>query len=562
VLVVLGSCSSGSSKGTSIELRGAVQKGPFVQGAPTRVTLLDSQGQSTGDVLGTHTINELGEFNLSVPANQYLSLEAEGRFFNEVNGETSQTELTLRGLGHVNDGDTQRVFLNVITHLSYDRVRALVDGGTPFHQAIERGESELRQNLGIGRAGLDPGRRGYEMNLLGGDSLANAYLFAVSAVLVQAAADQEGPIEREIQELLDAIAEDLEPDGELDASTRALLAQAQENLDLVEVTNNLQAHLDSLGGDSSLPRLEQVFGSSPGGGGDAGMSDSGVLLDSGGPDGGLVEDGGGSDSGSSDGGSSDGGSSDGGVLDGGLDGGGCSGRDGGVDPSGALEWVCIAGGTFNMGSNSGDFDEQPVHSVTIPPFEMLKTEVTARQYGECVTAGSCTPPGTGAAANWGYPAYQNHPVNYVDWNQMVAFCSWTGGRLPSEAEWEFAARSGGRDFPYPWGDETATCDYAVMNVGGYGCGAGRTWSVCSKLGGNSGQGLCDMAGNVREWVHDSYHENYVGAPADGTAWEDSGPVRVMRGGSFTDTAGYLRAFTRGFSFPTDRASYVGARCVR
>ena len=123
-------------------------------------------------------------------------------------------------------------------------------------------------------------------------------------------------------------------------------------------------------------------------------------------------------------------------------------------------------------------------------------------------------------------------MNCLDWQQAVDFCAWAGGRLPSEAEWEYAARSGGpsSSYKYPWGNDAATCTYAVMDDGGYGCGTGRTWSVCSKPAGNTSQGLCDMSGNVWEWVEDWYHGDYTGAPTDGSAWVS--PTRLVPGVSW------------------------------
>ncbi|OQC37378.1 MAG: Serine/threonine-protein kinase pkn1 [Deltaproteobacteria bacterium ADurb.Bin058] len=215
-------------------------------------------------------------------------------------------------------------------------------------------------------------------------------------------------------------------------------------------------------------------------------------------------------------------------------------------PSDRIKWVRITGGSFDMGS-SGHGSEQPVHSVTVPTFEMSKTEVTVAQYRACVYAGACTAPDTGDYCNWGQSDRGSHPINCVDWDQARAFASWAGARLPSEAEWEYAARSGGRDWKYPWGDGDATCERAVMDDGsGNGCGRGSTtWPVCSKPRGNTTQGLCDMAGNVREWVQDWYHDTYDGAPTDGSAWESpTGFDRVARGGSWEDYAVYVRAADR------------------
>ncbi len=229
-----------------------------------------------------------------------------------------------------------------------------------------------------------------------------------------------------------------------------------------------------------------------------------------------------------------------------------------------VTWISIPGGTFDMGSNDGYTFEQPVHSVTAPTFEMTKTQVTVEQYAECVTAGTCTAPLTDSDCNWEDPDYEDHPVNCINWHQAKEFCEWAGGRLPSEAEWEYAARSGGQDITYPWGNETATCDYAVMWDGVNGCGTNRTWPVCSKPAGNTDQGLCDMAGNVWEWVEDDWHDSYNGAPDDGSAWVDEprSSMRGLRGGSFINQPNDVRAPMRTVSDPSEYYPFVGVRCAR
>ena len=225
----------------------------------------------------------------------------------------------------------------------------------------------------------------------------------------------------------------------------------------------------------------------------------------------------------------------------------------------SLPWVSIPGGSFSMGSTSGNSNELPVHTVTVPGFEMTRTEVTVKQYGACVAIGSCAAPDPGGQCNWNDPGYEEHPMNCVDWQSAIDFCTWVGGRLPSEAEWEYAARSGGQDITYPWGEAPATCAYAVMAD----CGTARTMPVCSKPAGDTIQGLCDMAGNVVEWVQDWYHENYTGAPTDGSAWEvPNGLERIERGGSFQDGASDMRAASRGLYPPVHTMEVWGFRCVR
>lgn len=226
-----------------------------------------------------------------------------------------------------------------------------------------------------------------------------------------------------------------------------------------------------------------------------------------------------------------------------------------------LTWVPITGGRFNMGSTT-TVDEQPVHSVIIPPFEILETEVTVVQYLACVEATTCQPPGSGSYTNWEIDGREHYPVTYVSWHQAAEFCAWIGGRLPSEAEWEYAASNGSEEDEFPWGNTPATCYYAVMDDGNDGCGMGLSWEVCSKTAGNTNHGLCDMAGNVWEWVEDWYHSNYEEAPTDGSAWlVPSGTSRVIRGGSFAYSVA-LRASERGEDPPSSQLGDLGFRCAR
>jgi formylglycine-generating enzyme required for sulfatase activity len=230
-----------------------------------------------------------------------------------------------------------------------------------------------------------------------------------------------------------------------------------------------------------------------------------------------------------------------------------------------ISWTKIPGTTagkkFVMGSDDGysstEFSwAQPAHAITVDSFEMAKTPVTNKQYAACVAAGACTPI-DGDCLSDSYEG-DDKPVVCVTWAQAKAFAKWVGGRLPSEAEYEYAERGAGQSIKYPWGDAAPTCDKAVY----YGCGTDGPQPVCSKPAGNTKQGLCDMAGNVWEWTQDVWHDNYQGAPADGKAWEGTGSYRVIRGGSWYNYAGSLRAADRGNFDPGYRYDYLGFRPVR
>lgn len=232
-----------------------------------------------------------------------------------------------------------------------------------------------------------------------------------------------------------------------------------------------------------------------------------------------------------------------------------------ADPArAAIDWVRFPGGRFEMGTGIGD--EGPVHSVTLQSFELSRTHVTFKQYRACVAAGACTQIRKDCVS----PEFttDEHPVVCVDWQQARTFAQWAGGRLPSEAEFEFAARSGGKNKKFPWGNDPPSCERTILNHGdGTGCGRPGPWPVCSRPAGNTEQGLCDMAGNVWQWMEDWYHRLYKGAPSDGRAWVDPPSVqRVQRGSSWIANAIYARTTARSGDDPALFGNYIGIRVAR
>ncbi|MDD5627887.1 MAG: SUMF1/EgtB/PvdO family nonheme iron enzyme [Elusimicrobia bacterium] len=246
-----------------------------------------------------------------------------------------------------------------------------------------------------------------------------------------------------------------------------------------------------------------------------------------------------------------------------------------ADGRAAVDWVRISSGTFLMGSEAAP-NSSPRHQVLVRSFELARTPVTFRQYRACVAAQRCTPPHVADETCLGFTSSgwtkdplplefqgDDQPVVCVDWEQAGAFSRWVGGRLPSEAEWEYAARSQGRDAAYPWGDEAPTCDRAVFDDGREGCGRSATWRVCSRPRGNTEQGLCDMAGNVMEWMQDAYHSSYLGAPGECDVWEDpEAAKRVVRGGSWYNGNSLLPATARGGVVPDLPSRLIGFRPMR
>lgn len=243
-----------------------------------------------------------------------------------------------------------------------------------------------------------------------------------------------------------------------------------------------------------------------------------------------------------------------------------------------VEWVRIQGGGYNMGADDIIFGNTPgpVHEVYVRDFEISRTPVTVEQFAECVAKNKCTAPdngpnsNNGANCNWMKEGREYHPVNCVTWEQAVQYARFKQARLPTEAEWEYAATSGGRNQKYPWGNESPTCNRAVMNEGGSGCGYGGTMPVCSKPAGNTEHGLCDISGNVAQWVQDKATVDYQNTPTDGSAYLGpgikngaGGIERTIRGGSFYAGEAYrLRAQFRMPIFSNKRCDYIGFRIVR
>ncbi|MFN3196805.1 MAG: SUMF1/EgtB/PvdO family nonheme iron enzyme [Bradymonadia bacterium] len=229
-----------------------------------------------------------------------------------------------------------------------------------------------------------------------------------------------------------------------------------------------------------------------------------------------------------------------------------------------VTWVKLPAGEFDMGSRS-DATEGPVRTVKLPGFAMAQAEVTVAQYRACVEAGACSDEGLskGAVCNWGRPNRDDHPINCLSWAQARDFSWWIGGRLPSEAEWEYAARGAGEPIRFPWGNSMATCGRTVFRDRDRpGCGSRSTQPVCSLKEGHTAQGLCDMAGNVWEWVSDVYVAGYEGAPADGRPRLTGGKHRVARGGAWFRPDYDLRTTRRGDFPANERGDGMGCRPVR
>ncbi len=216
--------------------------------------------------------------------------------------------------------------------------------------------------------------------------------------------------------------------------------------------------------------------------------------------------------------------------------------------------VYVPSSQFQMGTGALD---APVHAVSVDGFWMYATKVTNRMYSQCVSIGSCTAPTQEVGGPvYSNPEFANHPIVGVTWDQANGYCTWVGGRLPTEAEWELAAR-GTTAALYPWGNDEPTCDLA-----NYGDCEGHTTKVTDYPAGKSVYGALDMLGNVFEWVNDWYDEAYfTSAPGANPLGPDSGQFRVVRGSSFESTLQQTLSGIRRFNEPLDHSYDTSFRCA-
>lgn len=219
--------------------------------------------------------------------------------------------------------------------------------------------------------------------------------------------------------------------------------------------------------------------------------------------------------------------------------------------------VAVPAGEFVMGCNDAvdkqcSDDEKPMHSVTLSAFEIERTEVTQAAYTGCVQAGACQAP----SCDWNCEQ-TDFPASCVTWAQANDYCAWAGRRLPTEAQWEKAAR-GDSGNKYPWGNDEPSCTLANLA----GCGNGAK-AVGSAPGGASPYGAVDMAGNMVEFVADWYDEAYYAASPD---TDPTGPTNGKRyggrGGGFKSDSQYLRSSKRDWYDPTDAGASLGFRCAK
>jgi len=247
-------------------------------------------------------------------------------------------------------------------------------------------------------------------------------------------------------------------------------------------------------------------------------------------------------------------------------------------PMDGMPVMCVPAGKFLMGASDADIqkilalcvecksdwfaDAQPQNEIILDAFWIDQTEVTNGMYARCVNAGACQPPTSffsGEVAHYYDDAqYNDYPVLWAGWTQANAYCTWTGRRLPSETEWEKAARGPDGRF-YPWGEEIDCQKASYSKVMG-GCVSNIT-RAGSYPDGASPYGALDMAGNAREWVADWYDEGYYAvSPLNNPPGPADGYNRVVRGGDWIGHAWEQAVMIRMDNYP-EMATEYGFRCA-
>jgi formylglycine-generating enzyme required for sulfatase activity len=234
-----------------------------------------------------------------------------------------------------------------------------------------------------------------------------------------------------------------------------------------------------------------------------------------------------------------------------------------TSPVNKMSLVYIPASDFLMGSSSYDGDhyenEEPLHSVYLDSYWITKTEITNAQFSKCVQEGTCTY-SVSMKRNPRFldSDYTDHPVVYINWYMAQTFCQWSGGRLPTEAEWEKAAR-GPSGAKYPWGSENPSEDIFLTNAHNI---ITDTTPVGLFIKGASYYGVMDMGGNVREWVSDWYDPFYFSySPYENPQGPEDGDKKVLKGASYLDPYEYSRAASRLAHEPSSSGAVRSFRCV-
>jgi hypothetical protein len=249
-------------------MRGDFRKGPFAVNSDVRVSMLDKRGEPNGKNYRTATENDSGDFRLTVPGG-VAEFSCTGKYFDELAGITIQTPLRLTAVAQVPEDGKRIVHVNAFTHLAARRTQRLMFEGKKYAVAAAQAESELRRELGIANGEGSSPFAGTALDLLGGNNPHTLYLFGVTSILCQAAADRAGGVanpsdgsgdrsSRAMQAILDTLAADLERDGALTEANRRVISEAERTLDPEQARKGLEAWAKSKGSAALIPDLGKL----------------------------------------------------------------------------------------------------------------------------------------------------------------------------------------------------------------------------------------------------------------------------------------------------------------
>jgi len=508
ILFFIFSCKGGES-GNPILVKGGAQKSPYQPGSRIECQALDSSGQPTGTNYTT-TTDSVGMFTLSLPPGVYMC-NASGFYWKEDEGKYSGAQTFMSAFIEVSGGSTS-AFINPRTNFAAKRALALYKAGMSASAAIAQAESEIN-DMGFSippPAGLP---RSTEMNLLGGDNDANREIFRVDCALMYASwilAESADQRDAELQSLLNRGALQVETNGAFSDEFKATIAKAEKLMNPDVCIYYLEKYMVDNGLTPNLANLHAVVDTNGDGSPDANDFAPNMQL--------------------------------------------------------------IPAGPFWMGCNEAidtncNDDEKPYHEVTLSAYYIDRYEVTVRDYKACVDAGVCTVPTGDSNCNWNLSGRDFHPINCVSWEQANTYCQWAGKRLPTEAEWEKAARgTDGR--LYPWGNSPEpSCQNIVIEglPNQTNCSGGSTLPVGSRPLGNSPYNVSDMLGNVFEWINDRYSATYY---SESPNVDPQGPAvgdNFARGNGFDAWGEFARISRRSWTDYVLRHPNIldyGFRCAK
>jgi hypothetical protein len=258
-----GTDSVAPADGGKVTLTGAVAKGPFIEGTSVSVSPVDSSGNTTGTTFSTMTSDNAGDFSVVLSYTGPVQLSANGYYYNEIEGALSGSTLTLNGMASITASGSQNAYINLVTELTFGRIKTLMGGGASIATAVTQADTELYAAFDVGGATFSPGADGTQLNLLGGNNLPSAYLFAASSVVEQAAQSSNisGGTDAKVQSLINQLSIDFSSAGTLTSADAATIATGRVCVEPDSVMASLGARFTSIASTAVVPNINLALDS-------------------------------------------------------------------------------------------------------------------------------------------------------------------------------------------------------------------------------------------------------------------------------------------------------------